>query len=383
MHEFHHILRLTVEKTSHFVSTIVIIIHLTVVLFFIGACTSNHNFQGHLEIRNDESEELLLKSSSKYIDSIYSPLLSIVDSIALFYSTNNGTAYEAVKLSTGNKIGSFCPIGHGQGEYISISPIRQIYHEKNEYKAILFAPNESKLLIWNISESLRFGRTVYEYIGDYSWKDKYPVSYSKQAIIGSDSILFYSPSVHISSRDQLTNPTYQIRTLKSNEQIKEYQIFNSSIENKGSQILPESFLDASFSLKPDRNQFVEAMNWLPQINIVNVKTGRIEGYRIANIQNEDVFLTNMENALFCYKCVVSDNQYIYALWAGKKKGDLHPDIGYQTIHIYDWNGNLICKYQLECGINELAIDVQDETLYGWNIDQQKIYRYDLTALKTL
>lgn len=104
MHEFHHILRLTVEKTSHFVSTIVIIIHLTVVLFFIGACTSNHNFQGHLEIKNDESEELLLKSSSKYIDSIYSPLLSIVDSIALFYSTNNGTAYEAVKLSTGNKI---------------------------------------------------------------------------------------------------------------------------------------------------------------------------------------------------------------------------------------------------------------------------------------
>ena len=172
MHEFHHILRLTVEKTSRFVSTIVLIIHLTVVLFFIGACTSNHNFQGHLEIKNDKSEELLLKSSSKYIDSIYSPLLSIVDSIALFYSTNNGTAYEAVKLSTGNKIGSFCPIGHGQGEYISISPIRQIYQEKNEYKAILFAPNESKLLIWNISESLRFGRTVYEYIGDYSWKDK-------------------------------------------------------------------------------------------------------------------------------------------------------------------------------------------------------------------
>lgn len=376
MHKFYHILQLAVEQISKFFSTQLSITHLAIVLFFMAACTSNHNFRGHLEISRDEAEEMLLKSSSKYIDSIYSPLLSIVDSIALFY-TNNGTAYEAVKLSTGHKIGSFCPIGHGQGEYIAISPIRQIYQEKSEYKAIMFAPNESKILLWNISRSLRSGRTVYDYVGDYSWKNKNPVSYSKQVIIGNDSILFYTPSVHITSKNQLTIPKYQIRTLKSNEQIKEFQIFNYTIENTNSQVLSESFLDGSFSLKPDGSQFVEVMNWLPQINIVDVKTGKIDGYRIKNIQDEDVFSTNMENAIFCYKCVVSDNQFIYALWAGKKKRELHPDVGYQTIHIYDWNGKLLRKYQLEHGINEVAIDERDGTLYGWNIDQQMIHKYDL------
>ena len=220
MHEFHHILH-GHQENNPFFYVLVAIIYLAIIPFFMGSCTSNHIFRGNLEINNDEAEEMLLKSSSKYIDSIYSPILSIVDSIALFYGTNNEAAYEAVKLSTGEKVASFCPIGHGQGEYIAISPIRQIYQENGEYKTIMFAPNESKILIWNISESLHSGRTVYEYCGDYSWKDKFPVSYSKQAIIGNDSILFYTPSVHISSRDQLTNPTYQIRTLKSNEQIKE------------------------------------------------------------------------------------------------------------------------------------------------------------------
>lgn len=349
---------------------------LTYFMFFMNACTSSHNYRGHLNTIDDEPEEILLKSFPKHLDNIYSPLLSIVDSIALFYVANNGMAYEAVKLNTGAKIGSFCPIGHGNGEFIAISPIRQIYQENGDFKTIMFAPNESKMLIWNISQSLRSGRTVYEYIGDYSRKDT-PVSYSKQVIIGYDSILVYTPSLHISSSDQLTIPQYQIRTLKSNEQIKEFQLFDHTINNTDSRVLPESFLDASFSIKPDRKKFVEAMNWLPQINIVDVKTGEIDGYRKKNVQDENIFSSNMENALFCYKCVVSDNQFIYALWAGKKSMNLHSDVGYQTIDIYDWSGKLLRKCQVESGINELAIDVQDGALYGWNIEQQMIYKYDL------
>ncbi len=366
-----------------FLLTVVSIVHSSIISLFLSACTSDNNFQGNLETINDEVEEILLTSSSKYIDSIYSPILSIVDSIVLFYVTNRENAYEIVELSTGNKVGAFCPIGHGAGEYIALSPIRQIYQEENDYKAIMFAPNESKILIWNISKSLRSGRTTYEYIGDYSWKNKYSVSYSKQVVVGKDSILFYTPSVHISSPDQLTNPLYQVRTLKSNEQIKEFQIFRHTIDNKASNVLPENFLDASFSLKPNRRLFVEAMNWLPQINIVDIKTGEINGYRISDIQNEDVFSTNMEDALFCYKSVVSDEQFIYALWAGEKKKDLRPDVGYKAIHIYDWEGNLLLKCQLEYGINELSIDVRDGALYGWNIDQQQIYKFALDALRTL
>ena len=350
---------------------------MTIILFNMSACTSNHNFRGQLKEIDDETKEILLKSFPKHIESIYSPLFAVVDTVALFYNTNNETAYEAFKLSTGEQIGKFCPIGHGQGEYIAISPIRQIYQEKGEYKTLMFAPNEAKILIWNISESLRSGHTIYEYVGDYSKKDN-PVSYSKQVIIGKDSALFYTPSVHISSSNRITIPKYLIRSVKSNDQINEIQLFDNVVENADARVLPESFFDSSFSLKPDKKQFVEAMNWLPQINIVDVKTGKIEGYRKRSFQDENIFSTNMENALFCYKCVVSDDQYIYALWAGKKKNDLHPEIGYQTIDIYDWNGKLVHKYYVKDGINELAIDVQDGTLYGWNVEQQMIYKYEIT-----
>ena len=202
------------------------------------------------------------------------------------------------------------------------------------------------------------------------------ISNSKQVQLGNDSILVFTPSVQLINEVLPTDPKYQIRTLKTNELIKELRVYNHAIINTNdTKVLPDAFLDASFSLKPDKTKFVEAMNWLPQINIIDLKSGKINGFRLKDYQNEDIYTTSMENAAFCYKCVVSNDKFIYALWAGQKKRDLHPDIGYHFIHVFDWQGNYVHKFKLKDAINDLSINASDGRLYGWNIEKQVLYKY--------
>ena len=348
------------------------------------SCTSDNNYQGKLRYFDETNEEMILHSDTLYTNGIYTPFINVVDSAVLFYNISQGDfTFKASNLSTGQAIGDFCPIGHGHNEFISLSPIQQIYLEDEKSKTLLFAPNESKILIWNITESFKTGSTIYDYIGGYSWKDKSPVSYSKQVMINNDSILLYTPSIRTFPDDKITDPTYQIRTLGSNILIREIRVFNHAIDNKDSQILPESYLDASFSLKPDKTKFVEAMNWLPQINIVDLKSGKILGNRMKDKQDEDIFSPNMEKALFCYNRVVSDNDYIYALWVGTPRSEMRSGIGYNTIHIFDWEGRFIKKIRIEYPVNELTINIQNEELYGWNIEKQRLFKFDLNSLKNI
>lgn len=348
---------------------------------FFFSCTKNNNFQGNLEFYIDDASEVSLLSTEIELDSIYSSFFYVIDSMAIFYNDNGDKAFDIVKFGTRGKIGSFCSRGRGHKEFLSLSPIFQIYQNQNEKKGLLFAPNESKLLIWNITESIRKDSTIYDNIILYSWRDKSPVAFCNQYIIGEDSVLLYFPSVTLSSEDRIINSYYQIRTLKDNKLLTEINIFDHPIDNKESKVLPSNFFNVFSSLKPDRSKLVEVMTRLPQINILNIKTGKVSGYRMKNTQDEDVFLTDMENSLFCYCGVVTDNKYIYALWIGSPQNDIPIEKGYNIIHVFDWDGNLVRKIKLEQPVHRLSLDNQRSILYGWNIERHKLYKYDLLSLK--
>lgn len=355
-------------------------------LLFIGfisvinaSCSSDQNFQGHLESFVDDAEEIDISYNTNEVDDVYSPYVDVLDSFAIFYSTKENKAFGTVQLNMHSRNKFFCPLGHGHNEYTALSPITQVYEDMGDKKTLLFAPNESKLLIWNISESIRKNTTIYEHVVPYSWKGDVKVAFTNQVIIGKDSVLLYIPSLRINN--QLTKPKYQIRTLESNRLIRDICIFDHPIDNKTSKVLPENYFGAFFSLKPDKSMFVEAMTWLPQINIVDIRNGKISGHRMAGAQGEDVFLTTMEDVLCCYTRVVSDNDYIYGLWSGTPLKELRSSTGSKLIHVFDWKGKLTKKIRLKEPINELSLDIQTGNLYGWNIERQKLYKYDLSSLR--
>ena len=343
------------------------------------SCTSESIFQGELDYFEDHAEETELQSHPIRLSNTFTPLVNIVDSKALCFNVTRGDfAFEIVDIRKGQILGDFCPIGHGHNEFLSLLPIQQIYQVGDEWKTMLFAPNESRMVTWNITESIKKQQTVYEHVVPYSWKDKSPVSYSKQVVISDDTLLLYRPSVSTSANDTVTAPVYQIRKLSANSMIRELRFFTRFLCDGDSKVLPENLLDASFSLKPDRKKFVEAMNWLPQINIVDISSGHVSGFRMKNTQDEDVFETDMDCALFCYKRVVSDDRYIYALWAGCARNKLSAEVAFDMVHVFDWNGKLVRKLKLDCPVSDLVMDFHDGSMYGWNTEGQMLYKYDMS-----
>lgn len=342
-------------------------------------CTRDDNFNGKLYERPLVPERNVHAHDSTQIDGAYSTNFAAFDTIVVFFNeVRTGNAFTIFNNKTSKEIGSFCPIGHGHEEFVALSPDLQIYVEKGDHKTILFAPNENKMLIWNISASIRNNKTVYENVVDYSWKNETPVAYGKQVWIGNDSILVCQPSVHIHLTDEITKASYQIRTYSTNHLLSEVNVFKESINSKETQILPEDFFDAAFSLKPDKSKFVEAMNWLPQINIVNLESMQISGHILEGTQNYSIFNTNMSNAMFCYRQVKASDEGIYALWSGQPWQNASDDIGYNYIHVFNWDGKFISNVKLDEPIAKIYLDCTNNILYGWFAERQILYTYNLS-----
>ena len=83
---------------------------------------------------------------------------------------------------------------------------------------------------------------------------------------------------------------------------------------------------------------------------------------------------------FCYG-YTSDENYLYLLYTDKtfKEFKENPDMDYEYLFVYDWNGSFVKYYSLEKPLYDLAID--GSTLYGLSREVEPIvYIYDLKDL---
>jgi len=343
-------------------------------------CDKNSDFRGEIiKIENIE-EYIHIQSNIIKIDSIHNRDFAVVDSIAFFYRTlDNLYSFDVFNIKTGSEIGKFCPIGKGHGEYLALSPIKEVTKEGNDLRAILFAPNESKLLIWNISKSIEQGTTVYDKIIEYRCKDS-SSSYTALYPIGNDSLLAYIASVHISNTDIITPSQYQIRSMFSDREIKRIQVFDSPKAIEESAILPERFYSSSFCVKPNKKQFAEAMTYQPQINIIDIETSSIKGYSYDGEHINSLDEGNNLNVQRFYLRVQSTDNYIFALYDGSMRSKNPNTDGYKELHLYNWNGSMLKKIILENPIHEIFIDKKNNLLYGVNANEQNLYCYHISNI---
>ena len=83
---------------------------------------------------------------------------------------------------------------------------------------------------------------------------------------------------------------------------------------------------------------------------------------------------------FCYGYTY-DERYLYLLYTDRtyKEFKENPDMDYEYLFVYDWNGNFVKHYSLEKPLYDLAID--GTTLYGLSREVEPIvYIYDLKDL---
>ena len=346
------------------------------VLLFSSCQRENDFFAGKLETFSLEgSNKGTVDADTIPIDIPFYPTFSVIDSLVFFYSPS-AMDYSFTVYDIKNKclIGKYCPRGRGHEEYVTHLPITRFFCETEDLKTLLVASGERRMMIWNISESLREKKTIYENVAPFYREEGLPgPSYVYR--LSEDTILSYTGCFRKPSSNELSPQTYQLRTYSTDKEIRSYYIHKNTINNKESNLLPENFLIGDKAVKPDGSKMVEAMRYLPQINIINFRNGRISGFREETGPDYSIFKTDMKNPTLFYHRVCANDSFVFALWAGPEEGSKC-----SILHVFDWDGHLIKVVKLSTHIHELFLDEKNELLYGLRANGTNLYRFCLSDM---
>ena len=301
--------------------------------------------------------------------------IAAYDSLMFFMNSKlPNQFFNVFNIDTGEELGTFCNKGSGPEEAASVAPIFQLFKEGNELKTLLFAPYEERLLIWNITQSLEQGKTVLDRIIPYAWRDENKGACYNEMFLQDSNTLLTKVSAFPINDDDATLPFFQKRTLDTNKSLKDYQSYKQTIKNKELPLLPECFFNSNNTFKPDGTKIVQAMIRLPQLNIVDVQTGEVVGYRLNYGLDFSIFKGEKQLRNF-YGLVQADDNYIYALYWGKVQwGDIN------TIYVFDWSGNLIDKLKVDHYISSIWLDTVRNRFYIIESKTDDVFYYELDEL---
>jgi hypothetical protein len=346
------------------------------VLFFIFsmvivvACDNNNDhdfFCGEIKSVIDTVQIMQLPSNKIVLQGAYDGHPTAYDSLIFFCNWHLPDAYYSVfSLNSGKHLGNFFPKSDGYMQTLGVSGIFQFYKENDQLKTLLLAANDAELLIWNISKSLEQNKTICDSIIPYDWKTEHITAvYSNISYLNDRELLAYVPST-ITSMDgrTATLPYWQKRTLYTNELIKNYTVFKKSVQNS----LAGRLFNSQGCLKPDKSKIAQGMRYFAQINIIDIGSDNIVGYRIAGTPSFSTFNKDREDIPVYYTGLQVNDQYIFALYNHM-----------ESIHVFNWDGILIRKLKLEDteGALDMFLDQKNNFLYTINRFTKCIYCYNL------
>jgi hypothetical protein len=307
--------------------------------------------------------------------------MAVYDSLIIYWNPKlSDHFFNIFNVDTGEQIGSFCSKGRGPREAISVNPVFQLFEKKGDLMTLLDANNEGKLFFWNISRSVEQAATRYDTIASYSGGAWFRIFRQ------SDSTMLASVVSQYLSDTKMTTPSYVQRTIFTDEMLKEYLVYRmSEFENKKTELSQYNYFYTFDAMKPDGTKIVQAMSDLPQINIIDIQTGEIVGYRLQEEPGFSRFETDMNPLMVFYNSVQVDDNYIYATyWGGEQwnvGGREVPDL--RTIHIYDWSGNHLYELITDRAFFRISLDPVRRRLYTTDLKTNEVSYVDLNKLGLL
>ena len=360
------------------------ILYLVLILNTCISCHKNSDntyFNGEIQTIEDsikDVKKVTLKVVS--LDGANFGWLSTYDSLMFFLNPKlTDRFYNIFNIDTGEEIGTFCNKGGGPDEVSTFGPIFHLFEEKGELKTLLFAPNEEKLFIWNITQSIQQGTTIMDKMFPYTWRtENGGAPYLLMFLQDKNTLIAELQSFPL-NEEEATLPAYQKRTLDTNKLLGSYSSYKKSIKNGAASIFPESFFYSNDAFKPDKTKVVQAMANLPQLNILDIETGQVVGYRMKNGPDFSLFETDRQTKKY-FTRVQADDNYIYTLYWGKEHWGRFEIPYMNTIYVFNWQGNLIRKLETDRGLDQMWIDPIRNRLYVTSPKVDDVFYLDLNGL---
>ena len=360
-----------------------IIIIATVIMGLFVCCRNYDTYYFNGEIQHFDDSHKIVKnviSKSVSLDGIPTGMIAVYDSLLICWSPDYQDCFFSISnLDTGSEIGFFCEKGQGPEEAMSVNCIFQLFKKENDICTYLWAYNENRLFLWNISQSIEKGITVYDTIISYE-KNRYFFLFYQP-----EDVLFVNRPVEFLNREEISTPFYEKRSINTKEITQDYRVYKKESLRSSDIGNLESSLYTWDVIKPDGSKIAQAMRHLPQINILDTHTGDIIGFRMKNSPDysflkKDKDLMSMTRY---YNSIHADNNYLYATYWGKEKWNdrLGSEVPhFNIIHIFDWNGKQLYELITDRSFFRVWVDSVRNRLYTIDMNNDEVYYIDLNEL---
>lgn len=360
-----------------------------ILLFFFSACDDRNKdadyLNGEIVYINKDSVKIKdITSKAIHIENCGYGMFSVYDSLMLFWNNKFPSHFFCIyNIDTEEEVGYFCNKGKGHNEFFSVGSIFQIFKINNDLKTTICDDNNQKIFFWNISQSVFKKITVYDTIIPYD-----NLSLGKNLVVDN---LFYQPDdtflAKINSLYFIEGDTplpYYKQWSLSNGVINDYHVYKKiETDDNDSDFSLEDRVSSVDAVKPDGSKIVQAMRLVPQINIIDTKTGKMAFYRISDVSRASLFDSKRDDERVYYNSVQADDHYIYATYWGDKQWDASlgtkcPFIN--TIHVFNWDGQMLYEMKTDRVFFRIALDPIRNRLYTSDLDTDEMYYIDLNDL---
>lgn len=366
-----------------------IVTFLMLVFIFSGCDSRNKDadyFNGEIVYVNKDSAKVRdVTSKGIRIENRGYGMFSVYDSLIVFWNPRFADQFYCIyNVDTEKEVGYFCNKGRGHNEFLSIGPVIQFFKIGNDLKTPVCDFNEQKIYIWNISQSVVEKTTVYDTVISCD-------GLNLDKNLSVDNLYYKSDNTFLARIKPIyfiegDNPLpYYKKWRLSSEITSDYHVYKKP---EGDDIhFDEPQSDRVYSMdviKPDGSKIVQAIKRVPQINIIDTKTGETVFYRLSNVSRVSLFDPGSDDGRVYYNSVQADDNYIYATYWGDKQWDAN--IGSKTpflhiIHVFNWNGELLYELKADRVFFRIALDPVRNRLYTADLDTDEMYYIDLNDLE--
>lgn len=341
-------------------------------------------FNGTIKDISTPRSSDFLKGNRLIIDDIYTGNMGVYDSLIFFFTNKYPDDYLSIfSTVTGDNLGFYCPKGGGPEDFYSLSGTEQFVIEDGNVKLWINDFNKNKISLLNLSNSVANRKTELDVTVDFGWRSSpYNMPFNFTFVCDNNILYRNSPIFNSVHESNYTPSKYNLYDIEHKKVMKEYELFKQPIYNLNKKIENRDYLHSIDRIKPDNNKIAMGMWMFPQINILDVKSGELKGFRInKNIDFNYIKNTSKKLRLY-YKTISVDNAHIYALYSEAfiedgLEGFRTPA---NTIHVFDWDGNFVRKIILDQKILNMTLDPVKKYLYCIN-NEDVIYYYDLSPVK--
>lgn len=287
-------------------------------------------------------------------DAIGGPDCVIRDSLSISLSRGD-CLFNISDIRTGESLGSFCRRGRALNEPLSSLPLCETYEKSGDLYADIFSMGP-KLLTWNISESIKQRKDVYDDAVQFGNTAGQVNSWLSFYRLEDNRIIAYN-SMQTTAADVIDAPKYDIYDLSNRELVRELNLFNAVNHDTGSELFTSKmFLSNTDCASPGKEKLFVGMSYMPVYFLLDIATGDAVGFKIKGLSP-----FSPKEQRWHFADVRADDKYIYALYSGEILFNPEGTDAPNVLYVIDWNG----KIKLKCTLSHrfTSLDLDNGTLY--------------------